>query len=110
MEKQNKRIRHIGIYSIGDLKSHYENKTKGYWFTPDTMRFFRTRISDTLFYGTQFIYFVTSEKASNQNRLYSVRSYDPKNGDIETVGDFQDHTSSYQAKKIAQDLVKKEWG
>jgi len=74
----------------------------GYWFSPDTMRFFRCRIESKLIRGK---FFVTSEQAGDDHpRLYSIRKYNPETHDIDTVGDFQ----AFKTRQDALDAIKKE--
>jgi hypothetical protein len=96
------------IYSIDDLKNHYNTNTKGHWFDPDTMKFFKSRLSQDLFYSGALIYFISSEQGPDDVRRYTVRSYDPKNSDIDTVGDFQQYGTMYEAKQVAKKLSRSE--
>lgn len=78
------------------------NKAAGYcFFDRDTMRFFRSRVSEQT-YGR---YFVTSDQNSSMRfsypRLYTVRVARP-NGDIDTVGEFQAHTTLKRALTAAK--------
>jgi len=93
-----------GIYSLDDLKKHYYKNTKGHFFDDNTMRFFKSRISEDLMYSGALIYFVTSEQGPDDIRKYTVRSYNPKTSDIDTVGDFQQYSTMYQAKQTAKSL------
>lgn len=98
-----------GIYSLDCLKNHYYRKTQGHWFDKDTLRFFGSRISDQLFYGSKNIYFVSSEVGPHQlKRLYTVRQYNPETGAIETIGDFQQYKSMSGAKSAAKRLAEQE--
>ncbi len=67
----------------------------GYWFTPDTMRFFRSRIGSRLVDGR---FFVTSETPdSGTPRRYSVRMAYGQDARIETMSGFREFTSAAQA-------------
>lgn len=72
--------------TMEDVKRN--NKEAGrHWFSPDTMRFFLSKIESELIGGK---YFVTSEWDGTTNpRLYSVRKYHPDSHIIDTVGEFQ---------------------
>ena len=62
------------------------NKRAGlYYFEPDTMRFFRSRVSDTVYQGPGGVFFITSEKSPNGARRHSVRRFKPASGDCETA-------------------------
>lgn len=100
------------IYTVEDLTKDYYRKTKGHWFDKDTMRFFASRLSDTLIYypdGSRIL-FVSSELGPNQpKRRYSIREYTVATGAIETVGlGFQAYNTLAAAKRAAQCLVKRE--
>lgn len=68
-----------------------------YFFHPDTMRFFASRIGSTLYCGECFI---TSERdtLTGQRRRYTVRRVTPT-GSIETVGEFQAYATRRQAER-----------
>jgi hypothetical protein len=74
--------------SIDEIKQANEDAGQC-WFSPDTMRFFRTRLSHKL-YGGKF--FVTSEESPSGIRLYSVRRAND-DGSVSTVSDFHSLTS-----------------
>ena len=94
------------------LEFQQRNKAKGqYWFSPDTLRFFRSRVSETVYQGKGGIFFVTSEKhvsylIDDQPRLYTVRQFDPKTGSVNTVGEFQEYKYRTTAHREAARLAK----
>jgi hypothetical protein len=62
------------------------NAAKGkYWFSPDTMDFFGTRIHD---WDGNTGLFITSEQPPHGDRRYSIRKADFETGDVATVGGF----------------------
>lgn len=65
-----------------------------HWFDRSTMRFFNTKIESNLIAGHRFI---TSEKGPDGVRKYTVREACP-DGTIDTVGEFQAHSTLRQAK------------
>lgn len=74
----------------------------GHFFDSQTMRFFNSRILDTIYNGHVFI---TSEKSNygDSQRLFTVRiAFD--NGDLETVGNFNE-LSKYEAVKLAKRIT-----
>ena len=78
----------------------YNSNRNYYFFYPDTMRFFSSRIQRTPPYKGRV--FVTSERMNwNSPRLYSVRVIKPS-GNIETIGDFQGFTSRQSAHRFAE--------
>lgn len=98
-------IKH-GIYSVDDLKKDYYRKTKGHWFDAGSMRFFNCRLGTVVYPGHSIIYFVSSEKFDHASpRLYTLRSYDPATGAIDTVGDFQGYKAAASAARDAIRLL-----
>lgn len=97
-----------GIWSVQDLKRHYENKAGGHWFSESTMRFFKSRLLDDLVHDDELFYFLSSEQKphGSEPRAYSVRSYNPKSGRIDTVGEFQEFPTLHMARKKLKELSK----
>ena len=100
----NARRINVGRTTIEDVKRINKEKDR-HFFDRDTMRFFRSKVErDALRFG-QLIddkYFITSEQFdSDSPRLYSVRRFNPKEGSINTIGEFQEFKTKGQAKKIA---------
>lgn len=90
---------------MDDVRRIYEATTNGYFFSEATLRFFRSRISDTLYAGR---WFVTSECDSNgTNRRYTVRDAHWVSGElrIDTVGEFKQYDTSHAAHKAAKALA-----
>lgn len=75
-----------------------------YFFSPDTMRFFNSRVDNVIFKAADGlkIYFCTSEKAPHDKRRYSVRVFDVATSDIDTFGEFQGYRTLAQAFKAAE--------
>ncbi len=67
-----------------------------HWFEPSTMRFFGSRVHDSLYTRDACAYFVTSEKPPHARRAYSVRRANP-DGSIDTVGEFCGFKTGRQA-------------
>ena len=81
------------------------NRKAGYhFFAEDSMRFFGSRVLPTLHEGVGGTFFVASEKRpmSSDRRLYTVRCV-ADNGEIATVGEFQ----QYETSKAAHDAAKR---
>lgn len=72
-----------------------------HFFDRDTMRFFRSRVLPQVFHGKGGVYFVTSEKGPNNVRRFTVRKFDPKTADIDTLGEFNELTRE-RALRIAK--------
>lgn len=81
--------------TMEDVKRN--NKASGgFWFSPDTIRFFQSKVESELINGK---YFVTSEKNMEDDpRLYTIRKYNPETHKIDTLG-------SFQAFKTLQDAL-----
>jgi hypothetical protein len=73
-----------------------------HFFSPDTMRFFQSRLCGNLIGGR---FFVTSEAAPNAPRRYTVREAQA-DGSVRAVGDFMGHKTADAAKRVAQKLAK----
>ncbi len=78
------------------------NKAAGcHWFSPDTLRFFGSRILPTVYAGNVFI---TSEYAGfdRSGRAYTVRQFDPTDGSVSTVGEFLGYATRSEAVRAAR--------
>jgi len=107
-----------GRYLIDEVKRRAE-KGSPFFFTPETMRFFSSRVSELAWskgdlkdYQTEDIYFITSErdtsfhKHSGSTRGYTVRLCD-KTGDIQKVSEFQEFGTLAQARKSIKEVLEK---
>lgn len=75
------------------------------WFEESTMRFFNSRVGDTLYAGK---YFISSEQFDYKSpRLYTVRIA-LESGEIDTIGKFQAYTSWESAKCAIDKLIESE--
>lgn len=85
---------------ISDVKRL--NKSAGlYWFEPDTLRFFRSRVASHAYKSTDGAkaYLVSSEQGPDMPRRYSVRVCDLATGRIDTVGEFQSYKNHQKASR-----------
>lgn len=84
--------------TMDDVKRN--NRESGqFFFSPDTMKFFKSRIESGLLKEK---YFITSEQAEKWSpRLFTIRKYDPTEHDIRTVGGFQE----FKTRKDAEDEI-----
>jgi hypothetical protein len=88
------------FWNIDQVKK--ANRDNGYYFfSPDTMRFFASRVSQGFDYNTQC--FVTSEKKcfNDYTRVFSVRQAGP-DGDIKTIA------KGFSSGRAAWSFIKKE--
>lgn len=84
------------------LTSLAQQQQVGYWFTPKTMRFFKSRIHDVYtVLGTDGDWvFLTSECAPNSPRRYTVRTMD-KTGNIRAPHGYKSFETLRQARAAA---------
>jgi hypothetical protein len=72
------------------------------WFSPDTIRFFRSRIQPTVYPVPDGAVFVTSEaREAGTPRMFTVR-FARDGGGIDTVGDFMGYTRARPAHVAAR--------
>lgn len=74
------------------------------FFNKETMRFFRSRLIDVTYTIPGGVcVFITSERFTstfrNDPRRYTVRTFNTMTGEIDEVGEFQQHATLYQARK-----------
>jgi hypothetical protein len=87
---------------IGEIR--YENQRAGYhFFSPDTMRFFGSRVLPTVYGGRYFI--TVEDDFSGTKRLYTIREAQA-DGSVDTVGEFQAYETRAQAVKAVQAILK----
>ena len=104
-----KQFLHQGNYLIDEVKTRAE-KGSPHFFDQDTIRFFSSRISEYCWRIGEKIYFITSEadryyiKHSGSVRGWTVRFID-KDGDINTLGKFQEHSNLNQARKAIKEVL-----
>lgn len=80
------------------------NAEKGfYFFSPNTMRFFNSRIGS---YDFVTGYFVTSEKRYDGARRYTVRKADFENGNVRLISEFQQYSNRDTAIRVFNNLLK----
>jgi len=91
------------IYTIQDIK----NNDKSYFFSPSTMRFFKSKVINEVFCSKKLCYFVTSESKSfyDLTRAFTVRSFNPKTKEIRTISDPFTETSRTVALNTALNLA-----
>jgi hypothetical protein len=93
-------------YSIKGIKEHYkQTKPGGHWFDKDTMRFWESVIYPNVYITPcdgSLVYFVTSEAQYDPSlpHKFSVRSYDIKNAEIDTVSKHDTLELAYACAKF----------
>lgn len=89
--------------SIEQIKAT-NRRNGGFWFSPDTLRFFNCRVAPTVHQLSEAdgALFVTSEQRESYTpRLYTVRRATP-DGKIDTVGEFMSFTTASKAQRAAR--------
>lgn len=76
---------------------------KMHWFDADTLRFFKSRISN---WDVITGYFISSERGPNDQRLYSIRKGNFETGNVTTIGQFQQYTDIRTAKRAIKNLLR----
>lgn len=76
-------MRYRGIQHIKDANSRAEQ----FWFSPDSLRFFNSRVYPTVYHGHYFITSESPDRAVWDSPRYTVR-FARDNGHIATVGEF----------------------
>jgi hypothetical protein len=96
------------LQTLDDIRC--ANKTRGhYWFEPDAMRFFKSRVYDETVIPLKDggALFVSSEKGPHQMaRQFSIRRARP-GGDVGTYGVFQAYSTKKAAMRHAQEAARK---
>lgn len=87
--------------TIAELKA--TNKANGnFWFDPDTMRFWRSKIHGGI---RREKYFITSEDDfSRTRRLFSIRTFNAQ-GEIDTIGKFQAYATLTEAVEALKEIA-----
>ena len=106
--KINKNARHLAykkkrldIQTIKDL-----NRRAGqHWFSPDTMRFFKSKIPQDHEGLVMNRFFISSEKSLFGKRKYTIREWKGKTKSIETFGEFQQFNTKAQAQRVLKKLM-----
>ena len=89
------------IYCVDDIKSMH----KKHFFSPDTMRFFKSRLIQDVFpTNKKSVYFVTSEKSgfTDDTRVFNVRRYDIE---LDMFDKIETLNSRTKALSLALDLA-----
>ena len=99
------------FWDVDELRRHYERHARGYWFSPDNMRMFGTRLSGDTFAEDGSVFITSEVRWGDDSRTYRIRWYDWREvpnidndtprGTIQTVATF---ATLAQAKKYAATL------
>lgn len=96
------------LISPDAIEHRYDQQNGGHWFEPDTLRFFKSRISEGFSTKWENVYFVTSEKGPHGPRAYSVRRLRAVSGHIDTIGPFMAYSTRSSAMASARRLAQTE--
>lgn len=89
------------IMDTRDLINAVRESHSPYFFTPDTMRFFKSRLASYIRHVSGGVIFITSEKYDdNSPRLYTVRMF-TRDGRINELSEFQEYKTIEAAKRAA---------
>lgn len=91
--------------NMNDVK--FYNKMTGHrFFDHDTMEFWGSRVESELFLNNTFV--TSEDDFYRTKKLFTVRRYNPENGEIETVGKFQQFDSLKMALAFAENYKEDE--
>lgn len=94
------------ITTINEAKER--NTNAGYhWFSPESLRFFSSRLPKTVLPVDNGALFVSSERCGGQAARFTVR-FIHDDGHVETVGEFQQYAGRESATRRAEKL-QREW-
>ena len=86
------------------------NRKNGFFFfSPDTMRFFSSRVSQRAYIAGDHFYFLTSEHNKcdpRDYRKYTVRRMHRESGNIESLSEFQEFETPSQARSFLSGILK----
>jgi hypothetical protein len=91
------------LWTMNKIKEHMR-AAGSHWFDPDTMRYFKCRLSGEVYQGPGGIYFVSSEQGPHGPRKCTVRRFTPETADIDTAGEFNSMSRAQavrEAKRLA---------
>lgn len=93
-------------YSIQIIKRI--NRENGrFFFSPAAMHFFNFKIHNEVYQGSGGVYFISSIKfAEHTPRVYSVKKFNPDNGECRTVKNYCGYTNIEEAINKARKLAK----
>jgi len=105
MSETKTKIRTKNIYTIEDLKRANEEAGR-YFFSPNTMRFFASRVLEGIWKVGDYVLFCTSEKKGfrDSSREYSVRVMNPEG--YVMPGRKDTYSTARAAKKAAEEYSK----
>jgi len=90
---------YFGLVDIREI----EKASTGFWFFPQTMKLFKSRVSSVAYQGPGGTFFVSSEVPPSGIRIYSVREMGTDGRVLSTDGHFSNRKSAHRsAEKMAR--------
>lgn len=84
--------------------SEIENRSRGNWFSANSMKFFKSRVGDIGYQGKDGYYFVSSERCLSGPRLYTIRHLNSE-GHVEKIGEFQEYSTKARATAALKHML-----
>jgi hypothetical protein len=107
LKEHSRMLRNKYAVSMGDIVKIHEDKGKPF-FSRDSMRFFRSRLSESGYVIGKKAYFITSEQFHDQYRtaprMYTVRVMDTITGSVSDIGEFNKLSKS-EAQKLLNETI-----
>lgn len=115
MPEENRNVCQTMINTKRDLLEYCENNGNHY-FSKGTMRWFNSRLLDTVIQRNGIVYFLTSEKFEShlyerhivEPRKYTIRKLELVAGErasFDNVGEFQEYKTARQARNALLDYL-----
>lgn len=94
----------INTIDFSDVRDYYERNQNGHWFDAKTLKFFGSRLPKVAYETNAGILFISSElDFSGERRYYNVRRQ-AVDGDIKTVGRFNEFRTRAEALNAIKEL------
>lgn len=90
-----------------DVRAYYHrNRPDGHWFDAKTLKFFGSRLPSIAYETNAGVLFISSELDFNRERRYYNVRRQGVDGDINTVGKFNDYRTRAEALAAIRQLDK----
>jgi hypothetical protein len=88
---------------IREVERANENAGK-HFFSKSSKRFFNSRNEQYAIKKNDDAYFISSEKYENKPRKYTARKMNMKNGNVDTLGEFNQDTKAQAKQRLKQQI------
>lgn len=78
-----------------------------FWFSPKTLKFFKSKIPDEAVKKGDSAYFISRETNPSGETAFTIRKANLKSGDIDTEGEFFKYKSRDEAQKELNKILNK---